>query len=319
MHKFERNLLTEWRRLELPIANATVLVAVSGGADSSALFIALAELAKRKKIHLEIVAAHFNHRFRGRESDGDERFVKEMAVKLGLDLVSGTERLEGSADIEQRARNARYKFLAAAAKEVDARLVLTAHTMNDQAETVLLNLIRGSGPDGLAGMRLRRHLETDIEVVRPLLKWSKRADTNEYCRSREVEPRQDAMNQDPRFTRVRIRKEIIPLLGELNPKIVETLSRTGELLGSARGPHSPTDQAQVSKLKNLNESELRTGLRDWLRSSRGSLRGITLKHIDSIARLVKSRRSGRIVELPGGGRVEKCGGRLAYKDIKLEN
>ena len=323
MHKFVRNLITEWRRLNLPFDGETVIVAVSGGADSTALLLALADLKKRKKLDLEFIAAHFNHRLRGKESNSDEAFVRKPAKGAVFKFYSGSGSLKGISNLEERARNERYKFLAKLAKQRQATLVLTAHTMNDQAETILMNLIRGTGSDGLVGIRKVRPLETGskIRLVRPLLAWAKRTDTENFCLENKVAFRLDAMNDDLTFTRVRIRKSVLPLLAEINPKIVETLSRTAELL-------QPLDKGKITTvngsikladLSDLSKNELYSHLRAWIGENRGNTRGLQLKHIEAVARLVNSPKSGRLVELPGGDSVIKHGGRLDFRHIKLEN
>jgi tRNA(Ile)-lysidine synthase len=193
-----------------------------------------------------------------------------------------------------------------------------------------MNLIRGSGVDGLGGMKAVRELgrgginetgESAIRLVRPLLGWAKRKDTENFCRDLNIERRHDSMNDDLRFTRVRIRKTILPLLAEINPKIIESLARTGELLQNETKQIDPiiAGSLEVLELKKLGNTELNSHIRSWIRQNHGSLRGLELKHIDAVSRLVKSRKSGRIVELPGGGQVVKSGGRLAFRHIKLEN
>lgn len=159
MHKFVRNLITEWRRLDLPFEGGTVLVAVSGGADSVSLLLAIHDLIQRKKLGHRIVAAHFDHGLRGAESDADATFVRELTTKLGNELVLKHGKVAAKGNLEQNARDARYAFLTETAQNLDAFAVLTGHTINDQAETFLLNLIRGSGIAGLAGMRAKRSFE----------------------------------------------------------------------------------------------------------------------------------------------------------------
>jgi len=323
VHKFVRNLITEWRRLNLPFDGETVIVAVSGGADSTALLLALADLKKRKKLDLEFIAAHFNHRLRGKESNSDEAFVRKLAKGAVFKFYSGSGSLKGTSNLEERARNVRYEFFAKLAKQSKAVLVLTAHTMNDQAETIMMNLVRGTGIDGLVGTRKVRPLETGskIQLVRPLLAWAKRTDTENFCLENKVAFRLDAMNDDLTFTRVRIRKSVLPLLAEINPKIVETLSRTAELL-------QPLDKGKITTvngsikladLSDLSKNELYSHLRAWIGENRGNTRGLQLKHIEAVARLVNSPKSGRLVELPGGDSVIKHGGRLDFRHIKLEN
>src|SRR5687767_3877665 len=181
MHKFVRSLITEWRKLDLPLTGRSV-VAVSGGADSVSLILALDDLVKRKKLDQHFVIAHFNHKLRGRESDADEGLVKRLAADLGLEFVPGSAKISRRGNLEQNARDARYRFLLETAHATGAQSVLVGHTVNDQAETFLMNLIRGSGADGLAAMRPIRPLDESVILVRPLLRWAKREDTERICR-----------------------------------------------------------------------------------------------------------------------------------------
>jgi tRNA(Ile)-lysidine synthase len=145
MHKFVRNLITEWRKLDLPFADSAIVVAVSGGADSMSLLLAIEDLVRRKKLDLRITVAHFNHKLRGKESDADQEFVSRLAKDLAFEFVTESGRIAKKGNLEQNARNARYEFLTKVAKRSGASIILTAHTVNDQAETFLMNLIRGSG------------------------------------------------------------------------------------------------------------------------------------------------------------------------------
>jgi tRNA(Ile)-lysidine synthase len=326
MHKFVRSLITEWRKLELPFSGETIVVAVSGGADSMSLLLAIHDLVRRKKLSLRIVVGHFNHKLRSEESDADEEFVREQAERAGFEFFSQGGRVSRSGNLEQNARNARYTFLTKLAVELRASAVLTAHTRNDQAETFLINLVRGSGVDGLAAMPSMRKLDGGILLARPLLSWAFRNDTEAYCRELGVEFRHDRMNDDDRYTRTRIRKTILPSLAELNPRIVDTIARTSELVRLEVESGPTTEQSSRNKngdlsirdLNRLEKPSLYPKLRRWLRTERGNLRGISLSHIQSIERLIGSRKSGKTAELPGGGRVVKQDGRLVFKHIKVE-
>lgn len=316
-------MITEWRRLELPFDGETIIIAVSGGADSMSLLLAISDLVTRKKLSHRVIVAHFNHGLRGKESDGDERFVQQQAERLGFEFAAGTASIARKGNLEQAARNARYKFLTKVAKENDAFAVLVAHTQNDQAETLLFNLIRGSGPDGLAGMRQVRELEDGIRLIRPLLSWANRADTEEFCRQNEIEYRTDRMNKDEKLSRVRIRRTILPQLAKINPRIIETLARTADLMrrSSDEMTFSTADDDGNLAIKVLKAQESRNmyeTLRGWLRAERGNLRSLQLKHIEAIERLILSPKSGKAVELPGGGRVVKQGGMLRFTNIKVE-
>jgi tRNA(Ile)-lysidine synthase len=234
---FARRLLGEWRRRGWRARGESAVVAVSGGADSTALLLALEELTRNGRLASELTAAHLDHGLRGERAAEDARWVGELARALGFRFVLGRASVgeragAGRDNLEQAARRARYEFLAGAARGASARAVLAAHTLDDQAETVLLRLLRGSGAEGLGGMAAERRLEEGGEVLlrRPLLGWARRADTENYCRVRGVGFRADEMNEDERFARVRVRRRLLPLLETFNPRAAETLARTAELL-----------------------------------------------------------------------------------------
>jgi tRNA(Ile)-lysidine synthase len=341
VHKFVRNLITEWRRLELPITG-TVIVAVSGGADSVSLLLALHNLKNRGKLGLRVVAAHFNHRLRGDASDADEEFVRELTTNLKVELAVGSADIQLDGNLEQNARLARYDFLCRTADNVDGFAVATGHTINDQAETFLMNLVRGSGPDGLSAMNPVRPLAAEREsracgenvndepllfptgpvLVRPLLTWAKRLDTEGFCRDLGIEYRYDTMNEDTTFKRVRIRKILLPLLEDFNPKIVETLANTASLMRRAASPNGAGESAadlSLAELKGLPKDDVSDTIRGWLRARRGGTRSLSLKHIQAVERLAFSTKSGRVAELPGGASVVRSGGKLIYKENKIEN
>lgn len=321
MDKFTRGFLTEWRRLGLPFANERVVIAVSGGADSVSLLLVLSELARRRKISNELIVAHFDHGLRGEESRADAEFVRELAGSLGYEFELGRGRVAKKGNLEQNARLARYAFLAKTAERLNAFAVLTAHTLNDQAETFLLNLIRGSGPEGLAAMRAIRQLEgAEAKLIRPMLRWAKREETEEFCLARGVNFRTDAMNRDPRFTRVRIRTELLPMLKTFNPKIVEQIARTANLMPAAKGEsanaaagENDASELRLALLRKMDGPGLRNTLRQWIKANRGSLRGITHKHIEGVEQLVRSEKSGKVAELPAGTSVRRGSGKLFYE------
>ena len=235
---FARRLRAEWKRLALPCAGEPVVVAASGGADSTALVLALAELVGSKRLALGLKVAHLDHGLRGRAGAEDARWVARFTAELGLEAEIGRASVAGRArasrdNLEQAARRERYEFLARAARAAGASVVLTAHTLDDQAETFLLALVRGSGAGGLGGMSAVRPLdesEPGVLLARPLLAWARRADTETYCAARGVRWREDAMNEDEGFARVRVRRRLLPLLETFNPRVREALSRTAELL-----------------------------------------------------------------------------------------
>lgn len=362
MHKFIRRFLTEWRKLGLPFGGATFVAAVSGGADSISLALALAELKKREKLNLRFVIAHLNHDLRGAESDEDERFVRSFAEKFEFELAFRKAKISTDGNLEQNARNARYEFLLETAQNLHADGILTAHTQNDQAETLLLNLIRGSGLEGLGGMKTVRNLQrkmqkpekdnesadddaesventkSEIRLIRPLLNWANRRETENFCLENNIEFRHDAMNDDLAFKRVRVRKVLLPLLADFNPKIVETLAQTAKLLREdfaslensaqsavkkialCRSDESASETLQILKisdLKDLFPSMRRQILREWLREARGNLRSLDANHLAAVENLICSRKSGNTVQLPSGETVLKKQGRLLFEKAKV--
>ncbi len=313
MKSFPRKLITEWRRLGLPTDGGTMILACSGGADSTALLLAVKELADRKKLQHAIVAAHFDHGLR-KDSGEDAAFVRDLCKDRRIDLVLGSSPVAKRGNLEENARNARYSFLAKTAKKHGAFAVLTGHTVNDQAETFLLNLVRGSGKDGLTAMPSIRPLaKCDAQLLRPLLHIATREETAAYCEENDVRFLSDPMNEDARFARVRIRREVLPLLSELNPRIVQTLARTAEQFANGPKIEPPGEKLRSSELLNLNEKERLSLIRAWIIARRGSSRRLTFAHINAVDKLLTSTKSGRRVELPGKAVVEKSGGWLAYR------
>lgn len=344
---FARRLLREWRQKGWPCRGERVLVAVSGGADSTALLLAIEELKGAGLLDVEVSVAHLDHGLRGEESACDAGWVEHLAGELGFESVVGRASVSENAlaagdNLEQAARRARYEFLARAARERGARAVLVAHTLDDQAETVLLRLLRGSGAEGLAGMAAERVLEAGGEVLlrRPLLNWARRAETESYCRERGVEFRADAMNEDERFARVRVRRRLLPLLETFNPRAAETLARTAALLReenaaldalaaalleAARGQAQAIDGREVAGempdvwplrvevLKGAGAALRRRALRLWLARVRGDLRRLARAHLAGIERLLEGERGGRVAELPGGSSVERRRGLLHFR------
>ena len=209
-----------------------VLAAVSGGADSTALLVALHALTGELRCRLS--AVHLHHGIRGAAADADAAFVARLCAQLGVPLRSGRSDVPARArrrglSLEAAAREARYAFFARAARELSAHAAATAHTADDQAETVLLRLARGAGRRGLGGMAPATTL-FGLRVIRPMLAVSRRQ-VEAFLRRRGMTWREDVSNRDGAFLRNRVRHEILPLLaGRLNPEVRDALCRTAGIL-----------------------------------------------------------------------------------------
>ena len=200
--------------------------------------------------------------------------------------------------------------------------------MDDQAETVLLNLLRGSGAGGLGGVEPVRPiaLDSDILLARPLLSWALRQDTENYCRQLSIEFRKDEMNLNEKFVRVRVRRQLLPLMQTFNPKLVAGLTRTAELLREDtsalnRGAARLLDLSLEDDTGRLVRFDLlavappalrRRALRLWIARCRGDLKRIERVHVVAVESLVLGPRGGRVIELPGGAKVSRKHGVLQY-------
>ncbi len=218
-----------------------VCVAVSGGADSTALLLAVHEAASACGVGVS--AAHLHHGMRGAEADADREFLRALCGRLDVPLHEAEADVPAAAaasreTLEEAARNARLRFFATLLANRDADRVATAHTADDQAETVMMKLLRGAWTEGLGGIapelfvdaagRPSSEAEAVGRIVRPLLSGS-REHVLAFLKSRSQDWCGDATNADPAFTRNRVRAELMPLLRTFNPAIVATLGATAEL------------------------------------------------------------------------------------------
>lgn len=194
-----------------------VVVAVSGGTDSTALLLLLADLAEELALVLHL--AHFDHRAR-KTGAADAQFVADLAARVGATIRVG--RAERATKGEDDARRARYDFLRRVSAERGGARIATGHTRDDQAETVLLHAVRGSGIAGLAGMRPERD-----GIIRPLLSIG-RADTAAVCSAAGIEPLDDPTNRSLRYSRNRIRRKVMPELAAINPQASAALARLAD-------------------------------------------------------------------------------------------
>jgi tRNA(Ile)-lysidine synthase len=276
----------------------TVLVAFSGGPDSSALLALFLEI--REKWSLDLVLAHFNHRLR-RGAGGDARWAQETARRLGLRFCPGEADVRGWArrrglNLEEAARLVRYDFLRKTARRIKAAKIATGHTLTDQAETLLMRLLRGSGSAGLAGIYPR----VDGLIIRPLLDFE-REELAAFLKEKRWTCREDESNRDPRYLRSRIRHELIPFLRKkYEPAVVKHLGIAAlilrdenrilkELAGRrarkvlARGRTGPV--LDLARLKRIPAGLSRRVIRCFIQELKGDLRDVSFQDVESLAGL----------------------------------
>ncbi len=221
------------RRHEMLHGGERVLVAVSGGIDSTVLFHMMLKLSEQMRLKLGIV--HFDHGLRDSSKD-DAAFVLELAKEHRLKAYIGKGDVrkmaeEKSQSLEEAARKARYNFIERIAKRHRFTVVLTAHNADDNTETFLINMLRGSGITGLSGIPPVRMLAKGVLLARPLL-GVERKEIERYAKLNEIEWREDETNKSPDFTRNRVRHELVPMLREFNPNIINTLNATTAIMRS---------------------------------------------------------------------------------------
>jgi tRNA(Ile)-lysidine synthase len=290
----ERVLETITRYNMLPRASH-VTVAVSGGPDSVCLLEVLRDLAPRFELKLSV--AHFNHRLRGAASDEDEQFVAKLAARCGLRCYCASAIVVRSNDnLEQAARRARRAFFAELIRKGYTDRIALGHTRDDQAETVLFRLLRGSGLAGLAGIIP----VTADGYIRPLIEIT-RAEVEQFLRSRGLEWREDATNRDPRFARNRIRHSLLPQMGrEWNPRITDALAQLADLAHEEeRWWRAEIDRLAADLLEHkAGGIEVRAGtlaalpravarrlVRHAMGEVKGDLRRIEYRHVEQVLEL----------------------------------
>ncbi len=302
----------------------TVLVALSGGPDSVALLDGL--LRAVRKAGAGVVAAHLDHALRS-DSRADALFCEELCDRLRVRLRTGRRHPTAQAlregGLEEAARLTRYSFLRRVAREENASAIVLGHTLDDQAETVLMRLLRGSGALGLSAMKA-----WDGELLRPLLQ-TRRAAIIAHLSSQRLPYRSDPSNDDTSFIRNRIRHELIPLLEQrFNPNVTEVLGRTArtlaeehaalrelaaQLLERAAAPAVEGTAFEISVLKSAPEGLGKAALREAVRRF-GGLRSVSFIHIERLFGLLSQGRGGATLPLPGARMAAITRGRLVLRE-----
>ncbi len=296
-----------------------ILVAVSGGQDSVCLLHTLYRL--QKELNITLYVAHLNHQLRGEESERDSRYVSELSFNLGIPAIIEKADITGyqsqhKLTLEEAAREVRYSFLTRIAKIVGAERVAIGHTRNDQAETILLHMIRGTGTTGLRGLypiHEARFAGQNLTIIRPLLEIT-RQETENYCAQIQLHPCLDSSNLSLSLLRNRVRNELLPLLQSYNPGIIDSLLRTARIARDdldfleqeADRVWSTTVEKQdeififdKKYFKKMYPAIQRHLLRRAIEELLGTLKDIETRHIEEILEMLK-KAAGRKIDLPRG-------------------
>lgn len=311
--------LLETRRQEFFHAGQRVGVAVSGGPDSVLLLHFMNKLARAWG--LAIAAVHFNHRLRGAESDGDEALVRDLAAELQIEFLRSEANVRRAArerrrNLEAVARDLRYRYFFSLIDQDQLDCVATAHTANDQAETVLMRLLRGTGTRGLGGI----YPVLEGRVVRPFLGVT-RAEVMEEIAARGLSYRVDSSNLSARLLRNKVRMELLPMLAkEYNPGIIALLNQLADRArdDEAYMERAARDRAHPWRVREGKEERLpvralsefppalaRRVLRQMWEAVRGSSPGLTHAQVESLRRFAAEAQSGKIQTLPGNALARK--------------
>ncbi len=313
-----------------------IVVAVSGGADSLALADLLIRSVRRFK--LEICIAHYEHGLRGKDSADDAEFVETFAKNAGVKFFCGHGDVKNFAaekkiSVETAARTLRYEFLSAVRKNLNFDAIALAHHADDQAETILMRLIRGSSVDGLSAMKFSTRTEDYGLLIRPLLRF-KKIELENYCRARGIFPRVDATNFETDATRNKIRLELLPALKNFNPAIVDSLCRFAETAAEESDFINSEAEKIFSKVvkKNfatgrielLREEFLklpaavqRITVKKFIELATGSVKDFGFVHFEAVRKVLINGLTG--VELPHKLRVELRRGKLTVTENLFAN
>lgn len=292
-------LLAFIRRYDMITPGDSVICAVSGGADSVALLFAMYLL--KDKLDIQLSAAHYNHHLRGEESERDERFVREFCSRYDIALyLGGGEVVPGKKGLEAAARDARYGFLKALPGKI-----ATAHTADDNAETVLMHLVRGTGLKGLGGIA-----PVSGKLIRPMLSLTRQdveGFLDEWCLSCVT----DSSNETDQFLRNRLRHHVMPLLRAENPKIAENMSAMAQRLRQDEdclGQMAAPEKLEVEHLKGLHPAVRSRVLERFLKEN--GIREPEGVHIARVESLLCSDKPSARAQLPGGITVARNYGSL---------
>jgi tRNA(Ile)-lysidine synthase len=295
-----------------------VLAAVSGGGDSVLLLHLLVRHRARCPFTLHV--GHLNHALRGAESDADEALVREMAARHALPFVAGRAELSRkageSSSLEERARVARHGFLREAARDAGCNRIALGHTLDDQAETILMWLLRGTGRGGLSGMEP----VTGDGIVRPLI-GLRRSEVREHLRALGVPYRDDATNEDISRLRSRIRRLLVPVIDAGFEGAIERIAGAAMVLAAEESFLDASARARLGTPELTLEAAAlaaapialqRRAIRLSAEAAGLPARALSREHVDRIAGLLRDGKPGQGLDLPSGFRAEKRGEMVVF-------
>ncbi len=301
------------QRYNLLNKNDALVVGVSGGPDSVCVLYLLKSIQKEFRFSLHV--AHLNHMLRGKESQKDADFVLSLAKKLSFPVtIKALEAggLSNQGSLEEAARKARLDFLFEIARKVKAKKIVLGHNLDDQAETVLMRIVRGSGLMGLSGILPKRSMGR-VTIIRPLLEIS-RNEIERFLKKKKIAPRIDATNAVEVYFRNKIRHRLLPQLKTYNPNIKKVLANMAEnvaldyeyLLSKASivfeklkvSNTKPLLTLKLEKLQKLHPALLNMVLRLAYEARKGDTRRLAYQHIKELKELLYQRPDGAIVDLP---------------------
>lgn len=302
-----------------------VLVAVSGGPDSVFLLYVLYKL--KRLLDIKLYIAHMDHGVRGQESRRDAVFVKNLAKTLGIKLIFkalSEKQTKSNLSPEERLREKRYAFFKNAAAKSKLTLVATAHTLDDQAETVLMRVIKGATLKGIVGIHPVRAGRT-LRFIRPLIEIEKR-DILRYLKNKNISFRIDRTNLEDKFLRNRVRNKVFPYLEKINPRIKRSLFN---LAGALREDFEFIEEekrrkATLIKTKRREKYVLlsdillqskalqREIVREALKAVGGNIKKLTFRHWKDVDFFIRTKKTGKSMDLPGGIKIRKARERITF-------
>jgi len=308
------------KRYKLIEKGDRIVVGVSGGPDSVTLLYILNSLKKELRIDLHV--AHLDHMLR-RDSCKDREFVEGLAHKLKIPLTTAKINIKGltkSGSIEEIARNVRLGFLFKVARDIKADKIALGHNLDDQAETVLMRMIRGAGLNGLSGILPKRNI-AGYQVIRPLIE-VRRSEIEAFLKRKKIKPRIDTSNLKDIYFRNKVRNRLLPLLEkEYNKNIKEVLSNMAQSLSydydylmqqAQRSIKAPKTRLKLKEFIRLHPAIQRLVLRMIIAKIKGNMRRLTFRHIRELEDLVFSRPINSVVDLPKGVSVIKKKNYLSF-------